>query len=86
MSGIQAFFKAQNEKTTANEVKSGNASTHPSLDCFTRKYKGKTNKPIILTKAIREKRQSIHIYLFRWRISYENRSTKVGEIIEKLAK
>ena len=56
------FLIKQNDKTTAIEVKSGNAKTHSSLDYFNKKYKKETNKPIVLTKGdLRE--TEIYLYL-----------------------
>lgn len=45
------FLIKQENKTTAIEVKSGNSKEHSSLDYFSKKYKGKINKPIVLTKG-----------------------------------
>lgn len=45
------FLIKENDRTTAVEVKSGNSSLHPSLDYFSKAFKGKTNKPIILSKG-----------------------------------
>ncbi len=45
------FLIKNNNKTTAIEVKSGNAKEHSSLEYFVSKYKGLTNKSIVLTKG-----------------------------------
>lgn len=45
------FLIKENDRTTAVEVKSGNSSLHPSLDYFSKAFKCKTNKPIILSKG-----------------------------------
>lgn len=45
------FLIKQNGKTTPVEVKSGNLKEHASLDYFFNRFKGKTNKPIVLTKG-----------------------------------
>ena len=45
------FLLADEEKSTPIEAKSGNSSSHPSLDYFCEKYKKYSNKGIILTKS-----------------------------------
>ena len=45
------FLIKQSGKATPIEVKSGRAKNHPSLDYFSRKYKGASNKAIVLTKG-----------------------------------
>ncbi len=58
------FLIKQNGKTTPVEVKSGKVKEHPSLDYFKSKYKGSTNKPIVLTKGdLRETEDYLYLPL-----------------------
>ena len=58
------FLIKQDNKTTAIEVKSGNAKEHSSLDYFVSKYRGKTNKSIVLTKGdLRETENYLYLPL-----------------------
>ena len=58
------FLIKQDNKTTAIEVKSGNAKEHSSLDYFASKYRGKTNKSIVLTKGdLRETENYLYLPL-----------------------
>ena len=58
------FLIHNDHRTIPVEVKSGNATRHPSIDYFCKKYKRKTGKGIILTKGdLRETEDYLYLPL-----------------------